>query len=121
MLAVASLAALVGVSIVAYLGKLPPWLPNVGGVDKVGHFFMFGSVAFFADGAFGYRPLGRALAWPRFAPVLLWVPTAIDEWAQRFSPHRSSELGDLLADALGIVLASWLSAAIDRRLGRRGA
>ena len=117
-LAALAFTLLVGVSIVAYLGKLPPWLPTVDGIDKIGHFLMYGGVAFFAEGAFAYRPLRRAYGWPRLAPVLLWVPSAIDEWAQRFSPHRSSELRDLLADTLGILLAGWLSAAIDRRLGR---
>ncbi len=106
------------VSIFAYRGRLPRWLPTTGGMDKVGHFLIFGAIAFFADGALRYRPLTRRTPWPRLAPLLVWVPVAIDEWAQRFSPHRSSDLADLAADTLGIALGAWLSHAIDRRLGR---
>jgi VanZ family protein len=109
------------VSATAYRGKLPASLPQTEGLDKVGHFLIFGAVAFFADGALRYRRLTRRTPWMRLAPVLVWLPVAIDEWAQRFSPHRSSELADLVADTLGIALGAWLSFAIDRWLGRRAA
>ena len=105
----------------AYRGMLPAWLPSTGGMDKVGHFLIFGAVAFFADGAFRYRRLTRRARWLRLAPVLVWVPVAVDEWAQRFSPYRTSELGDLAADTLGIALGATVSFAIDRWLGRASA
>jgi hypothetical protein len=118
-LALASVAFAVGVSALAYAGKLPTWIPAAPGVDKLGHFAIFASVAFFADGALGYRPLASHAPWVRLAPVMIWVPVAIDEWAQRFSARRTPELLDLLADTVGIALGTWLSFAIHRWLGRR--
>lgn len=118
-LALSSVAFAIGVSALAYGGKLPTWIPAAPGLDKLGHFVIFAGVAFFADGALGYRPLLRRASWPRLAPVLIWVPVAIDEWAQRFSTRRTPELLDLLADTVGIALGAWLSLAIDRWLGRR--
>lgn len=120
-LAVAHVAFAIGVSALAYAGKLPAWLPPTPGIDKLGHFVIFAAVAFFADGALGYRPFVRRAPWLRLGPVLVWVPVAIDEWAQRFSMRRTPELADLLADTLGIAFGAWLSLAIHRWLGRRDA
>lgn len=118
-LALASVSFAVGVSALAYGGKLPTWIPAAPGFDKLGHFVIFAGVAFFADGALGYRALLRRAPWLRLGPVLVWVPVAIDEWAQRFSTRRTPELLDLLADTLGVVIGAWVSFAIHRWLGRR--
>jgi VanZ family protein len=110
----------VSLSVLAYLGRLPSALPTENGGDKVGHFLMFGGLAFFVDGAAHYRRLGaRAPSFAHAGPVWLWVVVAIDEWAQRFSPTRTSELADLVADTLGIAAFALLSSAFDTWLGRR--
>ncbi len=107
---------------IAYLGGLPGWLPTQSGGDKVGHLLMFGSLAFFLDGALGYRRLARrAPAFAHLGPIVLWCVVAFDEWAQRFSPIRTSELADLVADTIGIVGFAVISTWIDGWLGRRNA
>lgn len=101
-------------SIAAYTGTLPAALPTANGGDKAGHLLMFGSLAFFLDGMLGYRPIASwAPRWAHLGPIVLWVVVATDEWAQRFSPLRTSELGDLIADTVGIVGFAWVSGGID--------
>jgi hypothetical protein len=113
---VAQTTLAVAVSALAYRNALPAWTPAFEGADKIGHFAIFGLLAFFLDGALGYRALSRRATWLRLAPLGLWVVVAIEEWAQRFSPHRTSDLRDLLADTLGIALLAWASRRIDRGL-----
>jgi VanZ family protein len=116
---VVQLAIAIGLSALAYRNKLPKWAPTFHGADKLAHFFVFGGLAFFFDGALGYRRLWpRAPAFVRLAPIVVWIAVALDEYMQRFSPHRSSDWRDLLADTLGIAFLSWVSRRIDERVGR---
>jgi len=90
------------------------WLPWS---DKVGHLGL-------------YAALGVALAWgrtrsgalPHAVPLALGVAWALsDEWHQSFVPGRDASLGDLVADALGLLtgyLVSFLLLA--RRADSRG-
>lgn len=87
-------------SILAYAGHVPPAVA-AHGIDKILHLTMSLVLAI---------GLGRAL--PRssrargvVAALAVFALLAIDEYCQRFSAHRSSDWGDLLADALGCSLA----------------
>jgi hypothetical protein len=105
----------------AYLGVLPTSLPAIPRVDLAGHALLFGLLAFFLDGALGYRPLWRGAAFPRLAPALVLTLAGVEEIAQRFSARRSSSLWDFAADVAGVCALSWLSRRLDEAVRARAA
>lgn len=83
-------------SLVAYAGHIPTSVA-AHGIDKVLHFAM----SFLLALALGRALRGRV----RLGALLVFAVLALDEYLQRFSAHRSSDWGDLLADLVGCVLA----------------
>jgi VanZ family protein len=79
--------------------------PHVVNFDKAAHFFIFGLLATLVARN-GFVP-GRA--WVAIAIVSLFGLT--DEWHQSFTPGRSVEVADWLADTLGATLAVTVYAA----------
>ncbi len=73
--------------------------PSVPGTDKVAHFAVYGLLGTLVV-RLGRRP--RA-AW--IALVLVSLYGVSDEWHQSFTPGRSVEFADWLADTLGAALA----------------
>jgi len=76
-----------------------PSLPGTGS-DKVAHFFeygVFGILVVRAFYAYGVREK-RALAW---GVLICMLYGAADEIHQLFTPDRSSEIWDFVADAVG--------------------
>ncbi len=66
--------------------------------DKIGHFFIFGTLSIFLNFYLNkvflkYIPLGS---------VLIFAVTIIEEFSQKFFPSRTFDYFDLLADFLGI-------------------
>lgn len=108
--AYATLIVLIGAG--AYAGALPTTLRGLPHADLVMHFLLIGGLAFFADGALRRRPLWRGHgSMGGFAVILL---AGIEEWAQRFSPRRSSTWSDFAADVGGVILFVWLSRCVNR-------
>mgnify|MGYP000918944323 CR=1 FL=1 len=105
----------------AYQGLLPLELLRWPLADKVLHFLLFGSVAFWLHLWLGGRTarLGR-LAVPLALAVPLLVAT-VDEIAQGFSARRSLDLGDWLCNLAGLLVFWRLSVWLTRREGRAGA
>jgi hypothetical protein len=99
----------------AYLGYLPTSLPSIPHADLLGHAVLIGPLAFFLDGALGLRPLIRGTRFPRLAPVLILAVAGIEEYAQRFSPRRSSSFSDYAADIVGVCFFSWLARRVAER------
>ena len=100
-------------ALAAYVGVMPA--APVGAVphrDFFVHIIMIGVLAFFLDGTLEHRALWRG--WWSLAGALVLGVAGIEEWAQRFSPRRSSTLSDFVADTLGVVFFVWLA----RRVGR---
>jgi hypothetical protein len=109
---VAHLALVVLISVGAYTGRLPTSLPDIPHADKLGHAVLIGGLAFFLDGAMERRRLFEAHAFPRLAPVLVLLVAGIEEYLQRLSPRRSSDLADFAADVVGVCFFTWLSARL---------
>jgi hypothetical protein len=105
----AHLTFVVLVSIGAYTGLLPTKLPNLPYADKVGHALFIGLLAFFLDGALDHRRLVPRLAFPRLGPALVVMAAGIEEYLQRLSPRRSSDIWDFAADVVGVCFFAWLS------------
>ena len=112
-----SLVLLIAIS--AYLGILPTTYKGIPHFDLVGHAVLIGLLAFFFDGILQFRPLfpGK-FSFIRIAPVIILCVAAVEEIAQSLSSHRTASVGDFIADAIGIVLCSWLAKYLDIRLGR---
>ncbi len=100
----------------------PPSAPGVG--DKTQHFAAYAGLGLVTLRA----TTGGALAGVRAVPaVSAWAIAtfygATDEYHQSFVPGRSSDLADVLADALGAAAAvagAWLSGILLRSRRVRG-
>jgi VanZ family protein len=93
---------------------LGPWFDEK---DKVEH-----AVYFFLTGLLAVRAARFGERWGRVKTAVFLVLAAIlwgcsDEIHQSFTPDRSVEIGDVLADVLGVALAATAGEPILRRLG----
>ena len=81
----------------------PPSLNFILPTDKVGHFLIFGLLATLIMRI----PKIYLLRWRgALASVLIVIAYgAVDEWRQSFTPGRTAEPYDLIADALGAGIA----------------
>ena len=95
--------AVTAASIAAYAQLLPPWIAP-GDMDKVFHFAMGGTLAFFLDRALRGRAAWRGRLAPPLSSVLVLVPVGIEEYLQRYSAVRTSSIWDFAADVAGVVV-----------------
>lgn len=104
-------------ALILVLTSIPqPHLPDVRGMDKLGHLCMYGGLGFLT-----VRSLAADLRpWRLFALVLVGVSAfgAIDEWHQQFIPGRSVDVQDWFADTVGAGLGSMMSVAALLRRAR---
>jgi VanZ family protein len=96
--------------LILVLTSIPqPHLPDVRGIDKLGHLCMYGVLGLLTVRSFAtdLRP------WRIFLLVLLGICLfgALDEWHQQFIPGRTMDVRDWLADSLGAGLGGMLSVA----------
>ena len=117
---VTHLSLVVLISVGAYLGALPTSLPDLPHFDKLGHAVLIGGLAFFLDGALEQRRLFAGLAFPRLGPALVVLVAGTEEYLQRLSPRRSSDLADFAADVIGVCFFAWLSRRIVEARAARG-
>jgi len=94
--------------------------PHIVNFDKLAHFSIFGLLATLV-GRNGFVP-GRA--WVPIIAVSIFGLT--DEWHQSFTPGRSVEFDDWVADTLGAIVAvtvyahwTWYRTLLERALTRR--
>lgn len=106
--------------IVVASGRSQIAAPDVVDFDKVAHFGVFGLLASLVVRT-GFAP---RRAW--IAVVLVSLFGFTDEWHQSFTPGRSVEFADWVADTLGAALAvtlyvrwSWYRGWLERPLWRR--
>jgi hypothetical protein len=91
-------------------GALPSWVRSIyrfPGGDWVGHFVLYGILAFLGVRAFSQRILigRRSIPIPMLVTILL---AALEELSQFWFPLRNPDWRDLLFGVLGILLATWL-------------
>jgi len=97
-------AGIVAGLIVFASGRSQVAAPNIVDIDKFGHFLVFGLLA-------------TLVARNGFVPGCSWLPILMvslfgitDEWHQSFTPGRSVEVADWMADTAGAALAVTLYA-----------
>lgn len=112
---VSALLALGWMALIFYLSGIPnaklPQGPD--GTDKLIHMAVYGLLALFYLGAMKPASDGRhSLRQTVLAAMLATLYGATDEWHQSFVPTRSADVWDLVADAVGAVIAvtvvAWL-------------
>lgn len=86
-------------TIVYASGRGPVAAPDIVGIDKVTHFFVFGLLASLVARN-GFLP---GVGWMAVLIVSLFGIT--DEFHQSFTPGRSVEVADWVADTLGAAVA----------------
>ena len=78
------------------------------GGDKLGHFILYGILAFLLARAFPRPlPLGR-LSIP-IVIIVLMVLATLEEYSQKFFSTRTYDLIDLTFTCLGIITGTWLA------------
>ncbi len=90
--------------------KLPEIRFDLG--DKFIHAIVFGLFGIFLYHAFRFS---RSISKPYLATLFVGIVYAVlDEIHQLFVPGRSCEIGDFIADSLGIIIFAGLSARVNR-------
>lgn len=79
--------------------------------DRIGHFVLYGVLAYLLTAAFPARRI-RAAAWSvPLGVVLALTLAALEELTQLFIPARSADWLDLLAGWLGVWASTWIPCA----------
>ena len=77
--------------------------------DKVGHFLLFGSLAFLLNMAFNcrrYRLFDKEVL---FGSMIVICVVALEEISQIFIATRTFDITDLMYDGMGIFLGGYLA------------
>lgn len=99
------------VILAADTGSIPPLLHAVYDFpygDKVGHFILYGTLAFLLARAFP-RGINLGRLFLPYAILALVVFAAAEEYSQRFFSTRTFDLVDLTFSCLGILTGTWLA------------
>lgn len=85
------------------------WLHQIPWGDKLGHFLLVGSLAFFLNHALRQRRVG-ILNWRvLLGGALVAVAITLEEISQIWIPHRQFDFGDLAANYAGIAFAGLIA------------
>ena len=85
------------------------------GGDKLGHFVLYGILAYLLARAFPRTVYLELFSVP-FVILILIPITALEELSQSLFAQRTASIADLAASLFGILLATWLTRL---RLGKR--
>jgi VanZ family protein len=100
------LSLLVVASVLASRGDLPV-IALRGGLDKVGHFLMLGTLSLLAVGFFGRARSLRVV-------LVLGLLSALEEASQAWFPARTVDALDLAANLLGISVGGLIATRLTR-------
>ena len=78
--------------------------------DKVGHFILFGILAFLINLTFlRSLPISTSKRVAVTVTLILALAIGVEEYSQRFFANRASSIVDLLFGYAGIALGAWLA------------
>ncbi|MGB7876371.1 MAG: VanZ family protein [Anaerolineales bacterium] len=106
---------IVATVVVANADMFPRWVKrfiDVPGVDKAGHFILFGILSFLLNkSVLALRPNRIPARLILTVSLLLSIVIGFEEWSQSLFPARTMSLADLLASYAGVaafaILAYW--------------
>ncbi len=90
-------SALIGVSFMAYENLLPKLIAEIPFGDKIGHFFLIGSLGLLTHKVMENKKISLAAG-----PLIITAVSLTDECFQSLSPVRSFSSGDIVANLAGI-------------------
>jgi hypothetical protein len=96
-------------------GRLFLLVSHIPAGDKVGHVFLFGTLALLANVALGAPRMQFGSVSVLKGSFFVLIPTVLEEFSQLWFRSRTFDLLDLLADGIGILLGGWLAVLL---LGR---
>ena len=91
-------------TVLAYVRLIPKAIKDVPHYDSIGHFMLFGFLAFTLDRALAHRTTKFVRCDFPLGSMLVAVYATLDESAQYYSSARTFDLGDLTASLSGIVV-----------------
>jgi VanZ family protein len=101
---------MLAIIILADLGAIPEpvkMLYRFPNGDRVGHFILYGILAFLVNLAFPHQTrIARINVF--YGSLVIGVLATLEEISQLFFPHRTSDLIDLTFSLMGIACADWL-------------
>lgn len=100
------LSMLVVASVLAANDHFPIVLMR-GGIDKIGHFLLEGTLSLLAVGFFGRARAVRVV-------TILGLLSALEEASQAWFPARTVDAWDLTANLIGIVLGGLIATRLTR-------
>lgn len=86
--------------------------------DKLGHVLLMGTLCLLLNLALQCRTVRLGKMPILLGTLLVAAFVLVEELSQFFLPTRTFDTLDLLADAIGLTLASWLAVRISRRRQR---
>jgi VanZ family protein len=110
-LTVGFLLFMLAVAVAADTGTIPPFIRDIYRFphgDWVGHFVLYGILAWLSARAFPRRVNFFGWQFPLSA-LLVFVMAALEELSQFWFPRRTPDIFDLSFGALGIILGTWLA------------
>lgn len=91
---------------------------NIPGGDKLGHFGLFGTLAWLLNRSLGFRTIRLGRWRLPLGATLVLAFAAVEEFSQLAFPNRTFDLVDLTADACGVLVFSLVQRRLRARLDR---
>lgn len=83
--------------------------------DKIGHFVLIGMLAFVVNALFSCKTIRLYRLQVSLGSLIVTLFVTLEEFSQLFIKYRTFELGDLIADYLGIFLFTYLAMHLNQR------
>ena len=104
---------IISIIVLADNGNIPPFIRSLYDFkngDKLGHFILYGLLAFFITRTFLSSLPSKSRSWVTLSiGLILALGIALEEWSQQFFSARTFDLIDLFASVLGVLVGSWVA------------
>ncbi len=91
------------------LGGFFRWVNGIPFGDKAGHFFLIGVLALLLNHALSYRVHRIRDGHWQLGGLVVFLIITVEEFSQLWFSSRTFDLGDLAANAVGVLAAEWIA------------